>query len=102
MRDLSAFMYNFLVMHDNPRSYASRITRQVLEELRIRAMKWPTFSQGMLPIEHLMVRARNAAPSNIDELSTALFDEWDRIPQDAIKKLLKSMKNIFITSCHHG
>ncbi|CAH2108250.1 unnamed protein product [Euphydryas editha] len=51
------------------------------------------------PIEHLWgelkrrVRARDRATSSNDELKSALEEEWNTIPQDFMKKLIKSMKN---------
>ena len=93
------FSENFLLMHDNARCHTSRITRQFLDEVNIRTMDWPALSPDMNPIEHLWdelkrrVRARNPVPSTIEELKAALLEEWYGIPQDTVKKLIRSMKN---------
>lgn len=90
---------NFLLMHDNARCHTSRATVRFLEEVRISTMDWPALSPDLNPIEHLWdvlkrrVRDRNHVPSNITELKAALLEEWERIPQELIKKLIGSMKN---------
>ena len=62
-------------------------------------MDWPALSPDMNPIEHLWdelkrrVRARNPVPSSVGELKTALLEEWAGIPQENVKKLIRSMKN---------
>lgn len=89
----------FLLMHDNARSHTAVATRQYLSEVGIETMKWPALSPDMNPIEHMWdhlkqrVRARNPAPSTIDELKRALLEEWENIPQDFIKNLIRSMRN---------
>lgn len=90
---------NFLLMHDNARCHTSRVTRQFLQEVEIDTMVWPALSPDLNPIEHLWdelkrrVRARDIAPSSIVELKTALEEEWQAIPQNNLKKLIRSMKN---------
>lgn len=59
------------------------------------------------PIEHLWdelkkrVEARNAAPTSLCELQTAIKEEWDNIPQDLVKKngIFNETSN---GSCHSG
>lgn len=90
---------DFVLMHDNARCHTARITQQFLEEVEMRTMDWPALSPDLNPIEHLWdqlkrrVRARNSAPSTVEELKTALLEEWDNIPQEDVKKLIRSMKN---------
>lgn len=90
---------NFILMHDNARCHTARITQHFLREVDLRTMNWPALSPDLNPIEHLWdelkrrVRARNVAPSSLDELKAALLEEWEGIPQDTIKKLIRSMKN---------
>ncbi|KAJ8894322.1 hypothetical protein PR048_006942 [Dryococelus australis] len=51
-------------------------------------MDWPALTPDTNPIEHVWdelkrrARARNPVPSTIDELMTALSEEWDGITQD--------------------
>lgn len=90
---------DFLLMHDNARCHTASVTRQFLQEVQIETMMWPALSPDLNCIENLWdelkrrVRARDTAPSSIVELKTALEEEWNTIPQDFIKKLIKSMKN---------
>lgn len=90
---------NFVLMHDNARCHTSRVTQQFLNEVNVQVMSWPALSPDINPIEHLWdqlkrrVRSRNPVPTTINELRVALLEEWDGIPQDIIKKLIRSMKN---------
>ena len=52
----------------------------------------------MNPIEHLWdnldkrIRRRQNPPTNVNELRTALLEEWNNIPQADINKLVLSMR----------
>lgn len=88
---------NFELMHDNARPHVAQIVTQYLAEIGIRIMQWPARSPDLNPIEHLWdslkqkVRARDPAPTTLGDLQLAIKEEWDRIPQDVIKVLIKSM-----------
>lgn len=90
---------NFVFMQDNARPHTAAIVRQYLEEVEVPVMAWPARSPDLNPIEHLWdelkkrVRGRNAAPTSLRELQTAIKEEWDRVPQDFVKKLISSMKH---------
>ncbi|CAG9093945.1 unnamed protein product [Plutella xylostella] len=90
---------DFVLMHDNARCHTARVSRQFLREKELRTMDWPALSPDLNPIEHLWdelkrrVRARNPVPASVDELKTALLEEWDGIPQETVKKLIRSMRN---------
>ncbi|CAG9138695.1 unnamed protein product [Plutella xylostella] len=85
---------DFVLMHDNARCHTARVSRQFLREKELRTMDWPALSPDLNPIEHLWdelkrrVRARNPVPASVDELKTALLEEWDGIPQETVKKLI--------------
>lgn len=89
---------NFELMHDNARPHVARIVTQYLEEVGIRVMQWPARSPDLNPIEHIWdtlkqkVRARDPAPTTLEDLETAIREEWDRIPQESIKILIRSLK----------
>lgn len=89
---------NFELMHDNARPHVARITTDYLEEVGIRVMSWPARSPDLNPIEHMWdtlkqkVRARNPVPTTLGELETAIREEWNRIPQETIKVLIRSLK----------
>lgn len=90
---------NFILMQDNARPHSAAVVRQYLNEVNVPVMDWPSRSPDLNPIEHLWdelktkVRARYPAPTLIAELRVALSEEWDDIPQERVKHLIKSMKN---------
>lgn len=89
----------FLLMHDNARCHTSHATTEYLEEVGIATLDWPALSPDLNPIEHVWdelkrrVRSRNPAPSTVNELKSALIEEWEGIPQASIQKLITSIKN---------
>ena len=89
---------NFIFMQNNAKPHTAPIVRPCLEEVEVPVMAWPARSPDLNPIEHLWdelkkrVRSRNTAPTRLGEIQIAIHEEWDRIPQDFIKKLISSMK----------
>lgn len=88
---------NFIFMQDNARPHTARIVMQYLEEVAVPVMEWPARSPDLNPIEHLWdelkrrVRARETAPSSLQELQQAIVEEWEAIPQEFVKTLINSM-----------
>ncbi|KAA5587389.1 hypothetical protein F3H15_36910 [Pseudomonas aeruginosa] len=88
-----------LLMQDNARCHTARVTTVYLEEVGIATLDWPALSPDLTPIEHVWnepkrkVRSRTSAPSCLNELKSALIEEWESIPQKSIQKLIRSMKN---------
>jgi hypothetical protein len=60
-------------------------------------LAWSSNSPYWNPIEHLWddldqrVRSRQPAPQTLQELQQALEQEWARISQDRIRRLIESM-----------
>lgn len=87
----------FVLMQDNARPHVARTVYQYFEEVGIASLVWPPLSPDLNPIEHLWdilkrhVRARNPAPDSIEALRIAVHEEWNRIPQETIRDLLRSM-----------
>jgi hypothetical protein len=54
-------------------------------------------SQDMNPIEHVWdfigqkFNQRNPKCQNIDELRTAILQEWQQLPQERLRRLVRSM-----------
>lgn len=90
---------NFLFMHDNARAHAAGIVREYLRDVNITVMDWPARSPDMNPIEHMWdelkrrVRARQPVAQTMQELKTAIEEEWEMIPQNFIERLINSMPN---------
>ena len=61
-------------------------------------MEWPAISPDLNPIEHLWdvlerkIRPRLTRDSSLAELRNILTEEWERIPQRTIDRLVRSMR----------
>ena len=64
----------------------------------VQVLPWPVFSPDLNPIEHLWdqfrkrVYSRCHPPINRQQLAMALQEEWDKITQDQIQRLIRSMR----------
>jgi len=91
-----------VLMHDNARPHVARITQQFLQRHAIDTLQWPAMSPDMNPIEHLWdelgrrVRARGEM-HNLQQLSDALVEEWQRIPNAVVLKYVRSMRQRLLT-----
>lgn len=87
-----------LLQHDNARPHTARVVQNYLENVDVNVLPWPAQSPDMNPIEHLWdhvdrrLRQRVPLPQNRQQLQQALFEEWDRIPNDVIRRLTTSMR----------
>ncbi len=90
----------FLLVHDNARPHVARVCRQFLEDKGIDTIEWPPRSPDLNPKEHLWdilfhsIRPCQVAPQTVQELSDALVQIWEEIPQDTIRRLIRSMPDI--------
>ncbi len=88
---------NEVFQHDNARPHTARATVDFLANQNVTVLPWPSKSPDLNPIEHLWdaldkrVRSRNPAPQNLRQLQQALEQEWGRIPQARIRRLVASM-----------
>ncbi len=103
---LSAIVQPFIARHrnrhtfqqDNTRCHVARICNQFLAQNNINVLPWPALSPDLSPIEHLWdvldkrVRRRPQQPESVDQLRTALLEEWNCIPQTRIQRLIASMR----------
>lgn len=88
---------NSFLVQDNDPKHASRTVQNWLEEHSVRAMKMPSCSPDLNPIEHvwnyveMRIRERNIQPEKIDELRKAIQEEWYKVPIEYIQTLILSM-----------
>ncbi len=85
-----------MIMH-SVQMYVARICTQFLEAENITVLAWPAYSLDKSPIEHVWdaldrrIRQRVPVPANIQQLHTAIEEEWTSIPQATINNLINSM-----------
>lgn len=95
----------FIFQDDNARAHRARVVTEYLQRRNIRTMPWPAMSPDLSPIEHVWdilgkrVRRRTPPPRTLGELGTALEDEWRRIPQVTIRRLIGSMRRRCVACC---
>ena len=86
-----------ILMHDNAMPHVARICRQFLNRNNVNVLPWPAVSPDMNPIEHIWdylgreVRARGNV-HNLKDLENALNQEWNNIPNVAIRRYVRSMQ----------
>ena len=89
---------NFTFMDDNARPHRAIIVRNRVQQTGIQTMDWPSRSPDLNPIEHAwdeLGRRLNDgpnAPANLVQLQQALIEDWNRIPQHVIRRLIASMQ----------
>ncbi|MEW8547198.1 MAG: transposase [Candidatus Thiodiazotropha sp.] len=92
------YIPNGIFQHDNARPHTARLTTNFLQANNVNVMDWPSLSPDLAPIEHLWdelgrrVYARDPQPANPQQLERALLQEWQRIPQNVIRRLVLSMR----------
>ncbi len=90
--------HHLMLQHDNAQPHVARICTQFLEAENIPVLAWPAYSPDMSPIEHVWdaldrrIRQRVPVPPNIQQLRTAIEEEWTNIPRPTINNLINSMR----------
>ncbi len=90
--------HHLMLQHYNARPRVARICTQFLEAENIPVLAWPTYSPDMSPIEHVWdaldrrIRQHVHVPANIQQLRTAIEEEWTNISQAAINNLINSLQ----------
>ena len=94
-----------MFQHDDAWTNVSRICTQFLEAENVPVLPWPVYSPDMyiglyihlIHIEHVWdaldrcVRQRVPVPANIQQLCTAIEEEWDNVPQATINSMINSV-----------
>ena len=68
-----------------------------LQQEAVQTIPWPAMSPDMNPIEHVWdfigrkINQRNPKCQNIDELGTAILQEWQQFPQERLMCRVRSM-----------
>uniref|UniRef100_A0A8C8DQ73 Transposable element Tcb2 transposase n=1 Tax=Oryzias sinensis TaxID=183150 RepID=A0A8C8DQ73_9TELE len=95
--------HHLMLQHDNARPHVARICTQFLEAENIPVLEWPADSPDLSPIEHVCnaldwrIQQRVPVPANIQQLRTAIEEEWTNIPQATIDNLINSMRRRCVT-----
>ena len=87
----------FVFQDDNAGVHRARVVTNYLQRRNIRTLPWPAMSPDLSPIEHVWdilgkrVRRCIRQPRTLGELCAVLQEEWGRIPQVTIRRLIGSM-----------
>jgi len=90
-------LHREVFQHDNARPHTARTNVDVLANQNVTVLPLPFKSPDLNPIEHLWddsdrrVHSRQPAPQTLQELQQALEQDWRRIPQDRIRRLIEYM-----------
>ena len=91
-----------ILQQDNARPYSAQMTVNFLLNESVEVLPWSSYSPDFNPIEHLWdelgrrLRLRRRQPVNRQTLIRALQEEWERIPQGIVQKLVLSMRRRLI------
>jgi transposase len=86
-----------MFMDDNARPRKARIVQHLLQQETVQTIPWPAMSPDMNPIKHVWdfigrkINQRNPKCQNIDELRTAILQEWQQFPPRTLRRLVRSM-----------
>ena len=86
-----------MFMDDNARPHRARIVQPFsLQQVAVQTIPWPAMSPDMNRIEHVWdfigrkIYQRNPKCQNIDELRTAILQEWQQFPQERLGVLCEA------------
>ena len=88
----------FRFQDDNACAQCAHVVLNHLQTRGIQSLPWPAMSPDLSPIEHIWdilgrrVQGHVPAPRNLQEMANVLQEEWRRIPQNDIRRLVGSMR----------
>ena len=88
-----------ILQQDNARPHTTRATTQFLTANNVTVMEWPSMSPDLSPIEHIWdeldrrVRAHPNQPTNLPQLQATLLQEWNNLPNNIVRRYIRSMRN---------
>ena len=91
--------HHVVLQNDNARPHRARIVQQFLQQNNVDHLDWPARSSDLSPVEHVWdilgqrVRQRVPRPRTLQSSGAALQEEWRRIPQLQIVRLIRSMRH---------
>jgi transposase len=89
------FGKDYIFAQDNAPCHVSRATRNFFEEEGIELLPWPACSPDLNPIENLWSIMKQNVGIRFQKTKTELeafsIDEWSKIPQETVKKVIMSM-----------
>ncbi len=90
--------HHLMLQHDNAWPHVARICTQFLEAENIPVSCMASILTDMSPLEHVwdalyrLIQQCVPVPANIQQLRTAIEEEWTNIPQATINNLINSMQ----------
>ncbi|GFU50516.1 transposable element Tc1 transposase [Trichonephila clavipes] len=87
----------FVFMDDNATCYRTLAVQDCLDSEDIQCLVWPARSPDLNPIENVrealgkQIAGRNYLPTSKITLIRALTEEWDKLPQQLLDNVVKSM-----------
>jgi hypothetical protein len=86
-----------MFMDDSTRPQRARIVQHFLQQEAAQTIPCPAMSPDMNPIEHVWdficrkSNQRNPKCQHIDELRSAILQEWQQFPQERLRRIVRSM-----------
>ena len=90
---------DWIFMDDNATCHRSFVTNAFKTQADIRTLKWPARSPDLNPIENVWsllkrrVRRSIRSGDDLSRLEALLRQEWDRLSQEVINRLIESMSS---------
>lgn len=99
LKDYGKTPATVIFMHDNDPKHTSHKARDWLKDHGFTVLLWPANSPDLNPIEHLWnyikrkLKEYPEPPKGILELWERVQDEWNKIPAEECKNLIRSMSS---------